>query len=194
MSTISGAPAGGGYYQLPTGSGSPQQGGTPSHGDRTASAELMREAILQALSRGGSSQPDARASSEAYFLDLSPAAQRYLSEAQTVPVEPGGYVLTEQQHDTLTGILMRHKESPYTQATFDSIQNELHEAGLSPGQLAGQSKVKRFTTTGTLIDALNGKFQTGAPQESASETEAKANQYMRAVAEQWKAIAGGLEG
>ena len=97
--------------------------------------------------------PDA----EAYRLDLSPEALEYLDKAAG-----DRFALTKEQEETLARIVNRHKGAPFNQETFNLIQDELHEAGLSPEKLA---------------------------QDDAEEVSTKINNYLQQIVSLWQTLA-----
>lgn len=187
MSAISSQLQGSGYYQLNS-SGS----GTSANTGRTQAATPSLASAL-----GGTS--NASPFSDAVLLDLSPAAQQYLSglgaasaTAQPAPSTQGkqDFVLSTQQQQKLNAILDKYKDAPYSQATFDSIQDDLQQAGLGPNQLSAKDRVDNFSTTAVLVDALNGGNGTtpGSAPVSDSQLQAKSANYIQDVVGQWKKI------
>src|SRR3954465_10751269 len=93
------------------------------------------DALLQMLSatnNGATGSGD-----DAFLLDLSPQAQQILSgiNGGAFTGDPlsgfnNNFFLSGKQQDQVTAILDKYKDAPYTQDTFNQIQNDLEAAGL----------------------------------------------------------------
>lgn len=171
-----------GYYQLSnlsTGSG-----GNP----QSAVATNSTSSLLQALS--GGTAPSSN--SNAYLLDLSPAAQQYLNgsggSSPSLSNSATNFTLSAKDKQAITDILTKYKDAPQTQATFNSIQNDLNAAGLGAGQMSQKDKIGNFNATQLLIDALNGKDSTVPPGADSSAEQTKSGNYMQQIIKQWQAI------
>ena len=178
-----------GYYQL-----SDPSAGTGGNIAQSNSTSALLQSLLSSSSSG-----TAASSSEAYLLDLSPQAQQYLNgigagSASGSAVSPlnsssESFTLTTQQQQAITNILAKYKDAPYTQATFDDIQNDLQAAGLDPTTLSRQDQAQSFNATQLFIDDLNGNTSAAdnliTPDESS-----KSSNYMQQIISQWKTISG----
>ncbi len=193
MSSINTQIQNSGYYQLnSTGTGST---GTNTTGNPAAVTPSLAAAL-------GNSSSSSSSYSDAVLLDLSPAAQKYLSTLNqqaagstttpTTPSDAGGdnFVLSSKQQLALSAILDKYKDAPYTQDTFDSIQNDLHDAGLGPDQLSAKEKSTSFSSTAVLIDALNGGNGTtpGSTPTSQDTLNTKSANFIQDVIGQWKKV------
>jgi hypothetical protein len=172
-----------GYYQLN------QTAGGQTGGATRTSASALRAAGVNAVSQ-------ATNFSDAVLVDLSPEAQKYLSGLAKQPAISEGFtgndtfVLSSQQRLALSSLLEKYKNGPYTQETFDAIQDDLQKAGLSPQTLSAREKANSFNATAVLVDALNGGRGTtpGSTPISDEALEKKAANYMQEVIGQWKKI------
>jgi len=205
MSAINTLPNNSLYYQL-NGNNSPSI--TPSS---------STDALLQALN-GGSS--DTSSTSPLDTVNLSPAAQQYLNSlngsstassssdpllaaltgvnttTSTLPGTNTSFTLTTQQQQQITAILEKYQDAPYTQDTFNSIQNDLNNEGLGTTQLSQEDQAKSFNPTAMLIDDLNGDFTDAnnmAGANSADE-QTKSSNYMQQIISQWQTISGNSSG
>ena len=191
-----------GYYQLFNNSGSQSSG--------TTAQTNVTQSLLQALS--GSSNSTST-SNDAYLLSLSPQAQQYLSATSSNSSSNSGdalfnalqatqssgtnstgqsFLLSSKQQASITAIITKYKDAPYTQDTFNSIQNDLNAAGLGTSTLSLLDQNKSFNPAVVLINALNGgstdSSNTGVA--SASDEQAKSTAYMQNIISQWKNISG----
>jgi len=177
-----------GYYQLnSSGAGS----GNTSNAARSAVAKPSLASALGNVTNSSSSYSDA------VLVDLSPEAQKYLSglgspgaTINSTPAANDSFVLSSQQKVALAAVLDTYKDAPYTQATFDQIQDDLQKAGLGPNQLSVHERVTSFSTTAALVDALNGGHGTtpGSTVISDGDLQKKATNYIQDIATQWKKI------
>lgn len=178
-----------GYYQLnSSGAGA----GNAGNAGRTNYAGSGLAGALNDSAKNGFS--------DAVLLDLSPAAQKYLSSlnaknAQTTDsslsnASRDGFVLSAKQKLAVAAVLERYKDSPYTQETFDAIQDDLQKEGLGPNQLSLHERVNSFNPTASLLDALNGGNGTtpGSTVISDEELSKKATNYIQDIAAQWKKL------
>jgi len=182
MSTINTQIPNSSYYQL-----SNPQAGTSGNSGTPSTANML----LQALD--GANPASSSTGSPAYSLDLSPTAQNYLSGLNgTSTTTTGGtdtFQLSTKQQQTLTAILAKYKDAPYTQDTFNSIQNDLNAAGLGTTTLQAKDKAQSFNPTNVLIAYLNGNSAAAdAAMPSDSQEQTKAGNFMQSVADQWKNI------
>lgn len=177
------------YYQL----NSSHSGGSSTTGRAQGAVPSLASALSgnNTISSGFS---------DAVLLDLSPAAQQYLQglgakvatpqAASSTASNQDGFLLSDKQQQALNTILDKYKDAPYTQDTFDALQNDLHGAGLGPEQLSAQYRVNNFSSTAVLVDALNGGKGTtpGSTPVSDEVLRGKSNSYMQSVISQWKQI------
>ena len=87
--------------------------------------------------------------------------------------------------EKIDGILAKYKDSPLTQDTYNSIQNDLQAAGVSPQQLAQKDALVSYSSTQVLLDALSGKTTT-LPSADSSDEQTKATNYMQQIYKQWQ--------
>ena len=170
-----------GYYQL----------SNPSAGAGGASTSPT-SALMQALGISSDSQ-SAASPSAAYLLDLSPQAQQYLNggASATSPINSSSanFTLTAQQQQSIATILAKYKDAPYTQATFDNIQNDLQATGLDPATLSRVDQAQNFNATELFIDDLNGDYSDAAAMTNPDES-TKSSNYMQQIISEWKTISG----
>ncbi|MDE3059836.1 MAG: hypothetical protein KGJ06_02365 [Pseudomonadota bacterium] len=163
------------YYQLPA--------GTPKNATNS---------LLQAMSQAAPQDSSAGISD---LVDLSPQAQSILNQMNSgstaAPgLNPGsGFVLSPQQQQQISAILAKYKDAPFTQDTYNQIQNDLKAAGLSPDQLSLEDQAKKFDPTQVLVDALNGiNSPTDNNLFGNSSEQANASSYMQQIVSQWRNI------
>ncbi|MES2984513.1 MAG: hypothetical protein V4735_04920 [Pseudomonadota bacterium] len=128
----------------------------------------------------------------AYMLNLSPQAQNYLSSGITgssASASSGSFTLSAQQQKQLDAIIEKHRGEPYTQETFDAIQEDLVKSGLSPDQLAQQAKVNAFNPTLSLLDALSGTNSNAQLIPTDSQLQTKIQTYVNDVARRFEKVA-----
>ncbi len=142
----------------------------------------------------------------AYNLDLSPNAQNYLSglsQTSATSNNPltnsdtsmsfassNGFLLSDKQQQTIQSIIAKYKDAPYTQDTFQKIQDDLTQAGLSPKQLSLEDNARNFSTTKVLVAALSGQSTSDPASSSSIQSDEKTNSdnYMQGIMKQWKNI------
>jgi|GEM_PF-3409298 len=179
MTAINNLPNYSGYYQLSkhSGGGIAQPNGTGS--------------LLQALS----STSGSTSNNDAYFLDLSPQARQYLEGVNSGQINNNpvgsktGFLLTQEQQKAISDIVSQYKNAPFTQETFNAIQNDLEAANLDPETLARLESAKLYSPTAVLIKALNDddtvSEQTNGVMSDADKT-AKTDYFMQQIVSQWK--------
>ncbi|MDX2074781.1 MAG: hypothetical protein SFX19_10550 [Alphaproteobacteria bacterium] len=131
----------------------------------------------------------------AYLLDLSPEAKDYLNST-LVSSTANSFTLSQSQQKQIDAILQKYKDAPYTQETFEQIQADLQQAGLSPDQLAAQQQAKDFNPTQALIDALNGKEKNAdelLPGNDSAQYDTQKNNFLDGVIEAFKKIAAPVD-
>ena len=168
-----------GYYQLSANNGA-------ASATDTSSAKLA-------------STNSASAANSAFLLSLSPEAQDYLNSVGlagnvSANTSTSSFTLSPEQQAKLDGIIAKYKGEPFSQETFDKIQNDLHAAGLAPDQLAQQAQVKDFNPTAELISALNGKdtsssTSTDASKADASKYDSQKNNYIQQISDAFEKVA-----
>ena len=137
----------------------------------------------------------------AYHLNLSPAAQNYLNGASSNPslsdplasssfASANGFQLTTEQKNQMQTILQKYKDAPYTQDTYNNIQNDLDRAGLSPNKLSLIDHAKNFSSTKVFLAAISGQSDNTLPTASsiAADEKSNADRYMADIIKQWKSI------
>ena len=129
-----------------------------------------------------------------YHLDLSPTAQAYLAKASTSSSTANSsnssstsdtIQLSKAQQQKLTSILEKYKDEPFTQATFDQIQDDMTAAGLGVDQLSAQDTINQYNPTAQLISALNGVSTTTPTADSIS---SKRTNFIQSVISQWQSL------
>lgn len=156
----------------------------------------------------GTAKTSPATTDHSYSLDLSPEALAYiqqLNNAGTAAAPASSktsldqFVLNRDQQKMLESIIAKYKDEPFTQATFDQIQDDLKASGLSPETLAAQDKIRSYNPTQFFLDSLNGTatasgntgfdalFGSDQHSQTASGTDAttKSNNFMTRVADMW---------
>ncbi len=180
------------YYNLS------QQLASQSSSSGTSSSSDIDSLIKQLEGASTSTSSD---SNDAFSLNLSQSAQDLLDSGSTNSTSSSSstasYTLTKAQQKQLDAILAKYKDAPFTQDTYNQIQDELQKAGLAPDQLATEDKIKSFNTTQVFIDALNGKDDSSSSSTSSdgstsssdsTDSDTKSSNYMQQVVSQWKSI------
>jgi len=163
-----------GYYSLAEQSGSNKAATTRSTATTTSASST---------SATGSAASDT--------VSLSAEAQAYLASMQSPSASSSSFLLSDKQKAQIEAILAKYKDAPFTQDTYEQIQYELQQQGLSPEQLSLQEQIKSFSATQSLLDALNG-VDSGEDAFSnlfakpADET--KVNSYLTDIVAQWQKI------
>lgn len=119
-----------------------------------------------------------------FLLDISPQAQQYLqglSLGSSI-----GVSFTAEQQKKISGILEKYKDAPYTQETFDKIQNDLKAAGLGPEMLALLNRIKLFDPGLVLLDTLNGTSY--LDELGLGSFDSQANAYLQLILKQWQTV------
>jgi hypothetical protein len=171
------------FYELP---------GQPQGSNANLSLHDAASALLAQVNPSSSSNG---ANSDAFMLDLSPQAQQFMngisSPANSAPANTAGagFTLTGAEQKQVNDIIAKYKDEPFTQATYEKIQKDLHAIGLAPDQLAMKDKIKSFNGTQMLLDALNGgtadvsSFSTSDSQENTN-----ADAFMQQIVRQWQSV------
>ena len=177
MSTIN-AQNHSGYYQL-----SNSFAGNSGTNHTTSTTDLLLSAL------NGPNVANTSTNNGAYVLSLSAQAQSYLSGASSYnPTGNSAFSLSTKQQQAVTDILTRFKDAPYTQNTFNAIQDDLKSAGLGSDVLKLEDQAKNFNTTGILISYLSGNTPASQTSVDSSTENTKANNYIQSVIKQWQAI------
>ena len=137
------------------------------------------------------------ADSSGDIVDLSPAAQSYLSSLNNSSSvsslsdgESTNFILSNAQRQKINDILQKYKDEPFTQEIFNKIQDDLREAGLAPDQLAQIDQVNSFNPTQVFIDIISGK-QTDLTDNASATDESektKSGNYISQILQQWRGI------
>lgn len=162
-------------------------------GNSGSSATTLAEALSSLTSPAKTASSPA---TNSYLLDLSEAAQTYLNKYGThtnSTAKASGnenFLLTDAQAKQLQSIVEKYADAPYTQETFDQLQDDLEDAGLSPDILAAKDQARNVNPTQFLLDALAGKtsisdLTNGSQQEV---LKAKKENYMEKVQSMWESI------
>jgi hypothetical protein len=164
---------------------------TSSNADSAASAQQLPSlaAILESVDSSDTSS--SQSNSDGFLLDLSPSAQAYLQQQQTGSSSSSSatgsttFTLTPTQQQKLASILEKYKDEPFTQETFDQIQDDMTAAGIGINQLSAQDAAQQFNPTSQLLDTLNGISPTSTSTVS---TKTKASNFIQQVIDEWKSI------
>lgn len=176
MTSISNSLANG-YYSL-------KDSSTSTASEDSAAAKLA--SLLSGDSKAAN-QPGAATNS--YLLDLSPEAQSYLSNLQQGGAQQKGdaeFILSREQQQQVAAVLAKYKDAPFTQETFEKIQDELSSIGLSAQALAAKEQVRNVNPTMMLLNALNG-IETDLNANQTDST-AKSDNYIEKLIMQWEKI------
>lgn len=165
--------------------------GTTSHESKTGKTSAsLTSSLLATLAE----DETANSADTAVQVKLSAAAQAYLAKMNgttSSSTSTTSFSLTKQQAQKIDDILAKYKDSPFTQTTFEKIQDELKAAGLSADQLRVKDQVSSFNPTQSLISALNGTDGETAQPTAATrlaESQSKAEAYMKNIITAWKSI------
>lgn len=180
----------GNYYSLSSSS----QG----QGNATSNAATSAAALLSAQSAQTTTLADETSASSAYQLSLSPEAQAYIaslnsgsSSSTAASSTSSDITLTSQQAQQIKDIVLKYKDAPFTQDTFNQIQDDLRASGLGADQLAAQQEMSQFNPTSIFLDALNGVDTSGEVQSSdqlMSDVNSIADSYMKKVQTLWQSV------
>ena len=184
------------YYSLNNNdtSGSSSTSSNAANTGNTNTTALLLAALNDA-SAANNSSPDS-SSSDAFLLNLSPDAQNYLSSLSSGTSSTGtssasdSFTLSSTQQAQLTAIIDKYKDAPYTQATFDDLQNDLESAGLGPDQLNAEQDMNSLNPTEMLLDALNGTTPTDQSSftDVSSGNSTRASNYIDSILSQWQSV------
>jgi hypothetical protein len=153
---------------------------------------------LAAVSAGTSGSAST-GSGNSFLLDLSDEAKSYLANIGNSSSTSTGsdtqdsasFVLSNAQLGKLRDVLEKYKDEPFTQDTFDQIQDDLAANGLGTDQLGAEETVRNINPTQMLLSALNGQTVDLDSLSGKVDTEAlktKSDNFMSKVIDQWKAI------
>ncbi len=195
MSTINANQAAN-YYLL-------NSNGTSSSSTSTGTSTTNTDPLLAALSATDDSADSSTSdpSSDAYLLNLSSDAQSYLASlgtsGTTATTASGnsdssdssdGFILSPTQQQQLSDIIAKYKNAPYTQDTFDQMQQDIDDAGLGPDQLNAEQHMRSVNPTQMLIDALNGQSDDLSSLTDTSSDATRSSNYMNGILSQWQNI------
>lgn len=185
MSNINGLTSGH-FYQL----SDPSQ----SANNATTSASGASPAPILAAPSSGKDTASGNGGSSSYLLNLSKEAQDYIASlsaaAGTTSSSTGSgdekFVLSAKQQATINSILANYKDAPYTQETYQAIQSDLADAGLSTDALAAKEKVRSINPTQMFLTMLNGgDSKSVLPAVSDESLKKKSDNYMDSIIDQW---------
>lgn len=156
----------------------------PFTGSDSGGASSPISTLAEALDSIGNTNTSGGYSQDAYTLNLSPEAQRYLNGASD------NFLLSAGQKQAISSIIAQYKDAPFTQGTFVQIQKDLAGAGLGVQQLSLKDKLQNFSPTTVLLEALN---DTAADSEAATASldtasQNKANNYLKSIVSEWQSI------
>ena len=164
----------------------------------STTSEQSTPSILDAFAAvsGSNSDPTATGNTgNSYLLDLSPSAQAYLqnysgsaSNSSSSSSTGAGVVLTPQQQNKLNTILLKYKDAPYTDATFQKIQSDMAAAGIGADALAAQSHMRQLNTTAMLLNALGGGDGSVGTIGSSTDIATQTTEFMKKIAQSWTQI------
>ncbi len=165
----------------------------------SSSSSSLSDTLASLLDSDSADTADGGSSDNSYMLDLSPEAQSYLSSmnmasststgtASTPTTSSSDIILTNAQQAKLNQIIDKYKDAPYTQDTFDDMQNDLEEAGLGTDQLNAEDRMRSLNPTQMLIDALNGQTDDLSSLTDTSNDATKATNFMNKVISQWQGV------
>jgi len=176
------------FYQMPGQSSSPGTDSLQSSGI---------ESLAQILSNNSS---DTIGNSYLDQVSLSPEAQNFLSGLSSTSTSGttgadsnSNFTLTNSQQQQITDILNQYKDAPFTQATFNQIQNALQKAGLGTDLLSAKDQINSFNPTMDFLNALSGNTTNNSlnsqdPTNIAASEQTKSSNYMNQIYQQWQGI------
>jgi len=169
-----------------------------SQSGNTKNQQANSAGLLGALTGSSGSSAnvnDEMADSGAYQLTLSAEAKAYLAALNngtaSTTTEDSSISLTTQQFQQVKDIVSKYADAPFTQDTFNQIQDDLEEAGLSGRQLAVKDQMSSFNSTSTLLAALDGTGEMPAVEQPAdilASIQSKSDSYMKKVESLWRAL------
>jgi hypothetical protein len=185
MTNINTSIGGMGYYQLNQQSGSTNNSGRSS-GNITSLASALQSVV---------GDTNAQSPNSAYTLDLSPQAQLFLAsggqQANTQTSAFTGsqsFLLKSEQKQTIADIIAKYKDAPFTQETFNQIQDDLEKEGLGAQQLAMIDNATSFNPTQILVEALAGRGSSFNGTVNTQAQQAKVDNYMQDIVKQWRNV------
>lgn len=173
-----------------------QKNDTTSNGSKQAAQPTLTDYLARA--QGLNTTGETSASGNSYLLDLSPAAQAYLtnmsgtgsatSQNSATSSNGNGIVLSPGQQNKLTAILVKYKDAPYNDDTFKAIQRDMSEAGIGADSLAAKNQMRRINATAMLLDALNGGDGSVGTVGGSADLAHSEMEFMGRVNTQWQKI------
>ena len=137
-------------------------------------------------------------SGNSYLLDLSPSAQAYLtnlnsngsasSQGSATSSNGNGIVLNNDQKAKLDAILAKYKDAPYTDETFQKIQQDMSLAGIAADELAAKNQMRHLNPTLMLLNALAGGDGSVGTIGGSADIATETTNFMGKVADMWKSI------
>lgn len=180
----------GGYYNIPKTTVS--NAGTPT--DISTAAKFSPYAGLNAKQTTGkllftalNAQIGSKKDSSS-TLSLSPAAQNFLKSSSATAASNSSFLLTTQQQQALTAILQKYQTAPNNQTTFNQIQDELKEAGISPDQLAAKDLQTNLNPTRNIVLGFADQSITDFSSPTLASQQLKANNYVQQIYNQFQRI------
>jgi hypothetical protein len=189
MSNINTSIGGAGYYQL-----NQQSGGANNSANNLGRSPANVGTLASALQATGNNS-NTQSPNGAYLLDLSPLAQQYLAtngQASQSSAVGGSstqtFLLKPEQRQTIADIIASYKDAPFTQETFNQLQDDLEKEGLGAQQLAMIDNAESFNPTQILVDALSGRSSSFSGTASTQSQQAKVDNFMQDIVKQWRNI------
>lgn len=134
------------------------------------------------------------------LLDLTKEAQDYLARISTSAAqaektqEVTPFILSRKDQAKLDSIITSYKDKPFTQESFDQMQQELKSAGLSADHLAAKEKMRTLSPARMFIDIMAGNDPAPVVHISKdTNLQAKAERYMTDVITRWSEISTTIE-
>lgn len=184
----------GGYYQLPNALNGQQNASQGTKKNGVSLADL-----LGAVNPGSATKANNRGN-QSYLLNLSDAAQSYLSSLNNSGAAPSKstssasdtFLLTPKQRDTLNKIIAKYRDQPITQENYTQLQKDLDAAGIGPKQLTVRDQLRALNPTRFFLDALNGTNNSNGQLrpfgQLTDQQKAQTENYLQSILKQWKNI------
>lgn len=151
------------------------------------------EQLVSSVKQATTSDQSEKAATD--LLDLTAEAQAYLERTQATAdkseeldkVTP--FILSRKDQATLNSIINKYKDAPFTQESFQQMQQELKSANVSSEQLAAKEKMRTLSPARMFIDIMAGKEITPVVSLADDKSfQAKGERYMRDVITRWSEI------
>ncbi len=171
--------------------------GSTNTADQDKKTSQTDTSLATALSNIGKSSNQGTGSSTdlSYMLNLSDEAKNYLTKL--VDTQTGANQSTEtqklialsrEQERAIDAIVNKYKDEPFTEETYEAMQEELEAAGLGAMHMAAKDTMRSFSTTQLFLNVLNGSNQLTFGDSSPAAIREKAAGYMDMVYAKWEAI------